>query len=58
MVGSRKTLLKVPLLKLLIKKVEEQSGILSVSKKDIYRNGELIICSQIASSKQKLDVPK
>ncbi|WJX75871.1 DNA helicase [Trifolium repens] len=58
MVGSRKTLLKVPLLKLLIKKVEEQSGILSVSKKDIYRNGELIRCSQIASSKQKLDVPK
>jgi DNA replication ATP-dependent helicase Dna2 len=57
MVGSRKTLLKVPLLKLLIKKVEEQSGILSVSKKDIYRNGELIRCSQIAS-KQKLDVPK
>jgi DNA replication ATP-dependent helicase Dna2 len=57
MVGSRKTLLKVPLLKLLIKKVEEQSGILSVSK-DIYRNGELIRCSQIASSKQKLDVPK
>ncbi|GAU13084.1 hypothetical protein TSUD_173840 [Trifolium subterraneum] len=58
MVGSCKTLLKVPLLKLLIKKVEEQSGILSVSKKDIYRNGELIRCSQIASSKQKLDVPK
>ncbi|CAJ2669775.1 unnamed protein product [Trifolium pratense] len=58
MVGSRKTLLKVPLLKLLIKKVEEQFGILSVSKKDIYRNGELIRCSQIASSKQKLDVPK
>ncbi|XP_073222002.1 DNA replication ATP-dependent helicase/nuclease JHS1 isoform X2 [Cicer arietinum] len=47
MVGSRKTLLKVPLLKLLIKKVEEQSGILSVSKKDIYQKGELIRCSQM-----------
>jgi len=58
MVGSRKTLLKVPLLKLLIKKVEEQSGILNVSKKDIYRKGELIRCSQIACSEQKLDVPK
>lgn len=35
MVGSRKTLSKVPLLKLLIKKVEEQSGILSVTRNDI-----------------------
>ncbi|XP_061371204.1 DNA replication ATP-dependent helicase/nuclease JHS1 [Gastrolobium bilobum] len=47
MVGSRRTLLKVPLLKLLIKKVEEQSGILSPSKKDIYRKGELKRCSQM-----------
>ena len=58
MVGSCKTLSKVPLLKLLIKKVEEQSGILSLSKKDIYRNGKLIRCSQIDSSEQNLDVPK
>ncbi|XP_027350618.1 DNA replication ATP-dependent helicase/nuclease DNA2 [Abrus precatorius] len=47
MVGSRRTLLKVPLLKLLIKKVEEQSGILSVTKKDICRKGELKRCTQI-----------
>ncbi|TKY49761.1 DNA replication ATP-dependent helicase/nuclease DNA2 [Spatholobus suberectus] len=47
MVGSRRTLSKVPLLKLLIKKVEEQSGILSVSKKDIYRKCELKRCSQM-----------
>ncbi|KAI5430711.1 DNA replication ATP-dependent helicase/nuclease jhs1, variant 5 [Lathyrus oleraceus] len=58
MVGSRKTLFKVPLLKLLIKKVEEQSGILTVSKNDIYREGELIRCSQIACSKQTLDIHK
>ncbi|KAG5034881.1 hypothetical protein JHK87_009791 [Glycine soja] len=47
MVGSRRTLVKVPLLKLLIKKVEEQSGILTVTKKDIYRKSELKRCSQI-----------
>ncbi|QCD95507.1 DNA replication ATP-dependent helicase Dna2 [Vigna unguiculata] len=47
MVGSRRTLSKVPLLKLLISKVEEQSGILSLSKKDIYRKGELKRCSQL-----------
>ncbi|CAJ1958757.1 unnamed protein product [Sphenostylis stenocarpa] len=47
MVGSRRTLSKVPLLKLLISKVEEQSGILSVSKKDLYRKGELKRCSQL-----------
>ncbi|KAK7401394.1 hypothetical protein VNO78_12831 [Psophocarpus tetragonolobus] len=47
MVGSRRTLVKVPLLKLLIKKVEEQSGILSVDKKDIDRKGELKRCSQM-----------
>ncbi|XP_019452538.1 PREDICTED: DNA replication ATP-dependent helicase/nuclease DNA2 isoform X2 [Lupinus angustifolius] len=47
MVGSRRTLSKVPLLKLLIKKVEMQSGILSVSKKDIFQTGELKRCSQM-----------
>ncbi|KAL2640981.1 hypothetical protein AAZV13_06G264700 [Glycine max] len=47
MVGSRRTLLRVPLLKLLIKKVEEQSGILTVTKKDIYRKSELKRCSQM-----------
>ncbi|KAH1253801.1 DNA replication ATP-dependent helicase/nuclease dna2 [Glycine max] len=47
MVGSRRTLVKVPLLKLLIKKVEEQFGILTVTKKDIYRKSELKRCSQI-----------
>uniref|UniRef100_A0A2N9F1V3 DNA replication ATP-dependent helicase/nuclease n=1 Tax=Fagus sylvatica TaxID=28930 RepID=A0A2N9F1V3_FAGSY len=46
MVGSCKTLSKVPLLKLLIKKVDEQSGILSVSKKDINYKGGLKRCSQ------------
>ncbi|GAV87672.1 Cas_Cas4 domain-containing protein/Dna2 domain-containing protein/AAA_11 domain-containing protein/AAA_12 domain-containing protein [Cephalotus follicularis] len=45
MVGSCKTLSKVPLLKLLIKKVEEQSGILSVTKKDINHKLELRRCS-------------
>ncbi|XP_047165264.1 DNA replication ATP-dependent helicase/nuclease JHS1-like [Vigna umbellata] len=47
MVGSRRTLSKVPLLKLLISKVEEQTGILILSKKDIYRKGELKRCSQL-----------
>ncbi|CAL0302859.1 unnamed protein product [Lupinus luteus] len=47
MVGSPRTLSKVPLLKLLIKKVERQSGILSVSKKDIFQTGELKRCSQL-----------
>ncbi|GMY22919.1 DNA replication ATP-dependent helicase/nuclease JHS1 isoform X2 [Fagus crenata] len=46
MVGSCKTLSKVPLLKLLIKKVDEQSGILSVSKKDFNYKGGLKRCSQ------------
>ncbi|OVA14827.1 DNA replication factor Dna2 [Macleaya cordata] len=44
MVGSCRTLSKVPLLKLLIEKVEEQSGILNVSKKDIHHLGELKRC--------------
>ncbi|KAF8379125.1 hypothetical protein HHK36_028554 [Tetracentron sinense] len=47
MVGSCKTLSKVPLLKLLIEKVDEQSGILSPSKKDINYMGELKRCSQM-----------
>ncbi|KAM7512220.1 hypothetical protein LguiB_011095 [Lonicera macranthoides] len=47
MVGSCTTLSKVPLMKLVIEKVEEQSGILSVSKKDINHIGELKRCSQI-----------
>lgn len=46
MVGSCQTLSKVPLLKLLIEKVDEQSGIFSVSKKDINLR-ELKRCSQI-----------
>ncbi|KAJ0051987.1 hypothetical protein Pint_00019 [Pistacia integerrima] len=45
MVGSRTTLSKVPLLKLLINKVEQQSGILSVSKLDINHFGDLNRCS-------------
>ncbi|PIA50019.1 hypothetical protein AQUCO_01300626v1 [Aquilegia coerulea] len=47
MVGSCRTLSKVPLLKLLIEKVDEQMGILSISKKDINRFG-LKKCSQIS----------
>lgn len=47
MVGSCRTLSKVPLLKLLIDKVEEQSGILSVSKIDINPKEELRRCSQM-----------
>ncbi|CAI0528567.1 unnamed protein product [Linum tenue] len=35
MVGSRRTLSKVPLLKLLVEKVEEQSGILNLSSDHI-----------------------
>ncbi|KAJ6319289.1 hypothetical protein OIU78_014832 [Salix suchowensis] len=49
-VGSCKTLSKVPLLKLLVEKVEEKSSILSVSKIDInYKEhkGELKRCSHI-----------
>jgi DNA replication ATP-dependent helicase Dna2 len=47
MVGSCKTLSKVPLLKLLIKKVDEQSGILRISKKEISYREELKRCSQL-----------
>ncbi|KAI9180101.1 hypothetical protein LWI28_001188 [Acer negundo] len=46
MVGSRRTLSMVPLLKLLINKVEEQSGILSVTNKDMDHKVELRRCSQ------------
>ncbi|XP_026406713.1 DNA replication ATP-dependent helicase/nuclease DNA2-like isoform X2 [Papaver somniferum] len=45
MVGSCKTLSKVPLLRLLIEKVDEQSGIMNVSKKDIHHFSELKRCS-------------
>ncbi|XP_059633769.1 DNA replication ATP-dependent helicase/nuclease JHS1 [Cornus florida] len=47
MVGSCRTLSKVPLLKLLIEKVDERSGIFNVSKKDINYKRELKRCSQI-----------
>uniref|UniRef100_A0A2K1XXT4 DNA helicase n=1 Tax=Populus trichocarpa TaxID=3694 RepID=A0A2K1XXT4_POPTR len=50
LVGSCKTLSKVPLLKLLVEKVEEQSGIINVSKTDINyeeHKGELKRCSHI-----------
>ncbi|KAB5527857.1 hypothetical protein DKX38_021704 [Salix brachista] len=50
LVGSCKTLSKVPLLKLLVEKVEEKSSIFSVSKIDInYKEhkGELKRCSHI-----------
>lgn len=47
MVGSCRTLSKVPLLKLLLDKVEEQYGILSVSKNDVNYKPELKRCSQI-----------
>ncbi|KAI3444863.1 hypothetical protein Pfo_001528 [Paulownia fortunei] len=46
MVGSCRTLSKVPLLKLLIEKVEELSGMLAVSKKEINYQLELKRCSQ------------
>ncbi|KAL5560584.1 hypothetical protein UlMin_036795 [Ulmus minor] len=47
MVGSCNTLSKVPLLKLLIEKIDNQSGILCVSKNDITRRRELKRCSQL-----------
>lgn len=47
MVGSRETLSKVLLMKLLMEKVDEQSGILNVSKKDINFKRELKRCSQV-----------
>nr|XP_028961324.1 DNA replication ATP-dependent helicase/nuclease DNA2 [Malus domestica] len=46
MVGSCKTLSNVVLLKLLIEQVEQQSGILNVSNKDIKFKRELKRCSQ------------
>ncbi|CAN4126033.1 unnamed protein product [Withania somnifera] len=47
MVGSCITLSNVPLLKLLVEKVEEQGGILSVSTKDIAHKPELRRCSNL-----------
>ncbi|KAK4488581.1 hypothetical protein RD792_004347 [Penstemon davidsonii] len=46
MVGSCTTLSRVPLLKLLIEKVEELSSMLVVSKKDINQKPELKRCSK------------
>ncbi|XP_060219092.1 DNA replication ATP-dependent helicase/nuclease JHS1 [Lycium barbarum] len=47
MVGSCITLSNVPLLKLLIEKVEEQGGMLSITKKDIAHKSELRRCSKL-----------
>ncbi|XVF41374.1 hypothetical protein PTKIN_Ptkin01aG0275400 [Pterospermum kingtungense] len=47
MVGSCRTLSRVPMLKLLIDKVDEQSGILSLSKKDFEHQTVLKRCSQM-----------
>uniref|UniRef100_A0A803M4H9 DNA replication ATP-dependent helicase/nuclease n=1 Tax=Chenopodium quinoa TaxID=63459 RepID=A0A803M4H9_CHEQI len=47
MVGSCKTLSTVPLLKLLIEKVEEQSGIFCITRKDFEPKTELKRCSHI-----------
>lgn len=46
MVGSCRTLSNVPLLKLLLEKVEEQSGVLNVSNNDINYKVELRRCSK------------
>ncbi|XP_042487898.1 DNA replication ATP-dependent helicase/nuclease JHS1 isoform X4 [Macadamia integrifolia] len=46
LVGSCKTLSNVPLLKLLIEKVDEQSGIFCISQKDFHQSGKLKRCSQ------------
>ncbi|GAB2270734.1 DNA replication ATP-dependent helicase/nuclease jhs1 [Dionaea muscipula] len=48
MVGSCRTLSKVPLLKLLIQKVEQQSGILPLSRSDINHKMELRRCPHVA----------
>ncbi|KAL6559283.1 hypothetical protein OROGR_004400 [Orobanche gracilis] len=50
MVGSCRTLSKVPLLKLLIDKVEELSGVLVVSNKDINYQQQLKRCSHSHST--------
>ncbi|KAF5744240.1 DNA replication ATP-dependent helicase/nuclease DNA2 isoform X3 [Tripterygium wilfordii] len=50
LVGSCATLSKFPLLKLLINKVDEQSGILSLSKTDIDEKGVLKRCSRLRLS--------
>ncbi|KAL8160935.1 hypothetical protein V2J09_012424 [Rumex salicifolius] len=49
MVGSCTTLSRVPLLKLLIDKVHEQSGIVNVTKHDIEPDRSLRRCSQITT---------
>ena len=46
MLGSCKTLSRVPLLKLLIEKVEDQSGIFCITRKDFEPKMELKRCSQ------------
>ncbi|XP_057807552.1 DNA replication ATP-dependent helicase/nuclease JHS1 isoform X2 [Salvia miltiorrhiza] len=48
MVGSCRTLSKVPLLKLMIEKVEELCGMVVVSKKEIKYQLELKRCSQLS----------
>ncbi|XP_017697653.3 DNA replication ATP-dependent helicase/nuclease JHS1 isoform X2 [Phoenix dactylifera] len=48
MVGSCKTLSRVPLLRLLIEKVDEQGGIIHISGKDIHHLKELKKCSQMS----------
>ncbi|KAL9245210.1 hypothetical protein vseg_018886 [Gypsophila vaccaria] len=47
MVGSCKTLSRVPLIKLLIEKVDEQSGIFCITRKDIEHKTELKRCSRL-----------
>ncbi|KAK9749095.1 hypothetical protein RND81_02G102300 [Saponaria officinalis] len=47
MVGSCKTLSRVPLIKLLIEKVAEQSGIFCITRKDIEHKTELKRCSRL-----------
>ncbi|XP_068650262.1 DNA replication ATP-dependent helicase/nuclease JHS1 [Aristolochia californica] len=47
LVGSCRTLSKVPLLKLLIEKVDEQLGMVHVSEKEINHLGDLRKCSQM-----------
>ncbi|ONK72257.1 uncharacterized protein A4U43_C04F17470 [Asparagus officinalis] len=46
MVGSCRTLSKVPLLKLLIDKVDEQGGLFCISNEDVWQVAELKKCSQ------------
>lgn len=48
LVGSCKTLSKVPLLKLLIEKVDEQGGLVHLTKNDIPQSKQLRKCSQMS----------